>query len=397
MGRIMIFTGKGGVGKSSIASAHALQAAKQGMKTLLISTDMAHNLGDLFEITCGQDIQQVTDCLDILEIDPEYEMAEHYGHLTETISHMLPGGAADEDGVGSFMLFPGMVDLFSLLRVKTLHESGEYEMIIVDCAPTGETLALLKLPELLSWYMEKLFPVGRVAVRVMRPISRHAFKIELPDQAAMNDIQALYLELSALQKLFKNSEVTTIRMVAIPEKMVVAETKRSLMYLNLYGFTVDGLVINRVLPAAADADFFREWHRIQAMYQEELGEVFRGLPIRQVPWYEEEVKGPAALRRIAQDALDDADLFARPPKDHREIFEKSPRGYTLILALPQVEKGAIDLHQGRDDLILRIGNFKRCIPLPDVLRKTVVSGAALKEGVLRVNFEETQEEGQHEV
>ena len=289
MSRIYIFTGKGGVGKSSVAAAHAIKSAREGKKTILVSTDMAHNLSDMFEKSLGKEPMEIMKNLDAYEIDPEYVMEHDFASIIKCIENMLPNSEVED--MSQTGMIPGMEELFSLLKISEIHKSGEYDRIMVDCAPTGETLSLLKFPELLSWYMERLFPIGKVAVRLLSPISKMAFQVELPNKKAMNDIERLYLKLQELQELFKNRETTSVRIVTIPEKMVVEETKRNYMYMNLYDFNVDGIYINRILPQDIENPFFEQWLQIQKKYIKEIKDTFGILPIYEIPWYEEELKG----------------------------------------------------------------------------------------------------------
>lgn len=270
MTRVFIFTGKGGVGKTSVAAAHARNSAIDGKKTLIVSTDMAHNLSDIFEVPIGKTIREVAANLHALEIDPNFIMNEDFPQMKRAITNLIESSGMPLGDIGQLAVFPGMDELFSLLKIMDIYEKGEYERIIVDCAPTGETLALLKFPELLAWYMEKFFPIGKLAMKVLSPVSKTVFKIQLPDKNAMNDIEKLYLKLMELQEFLKNRETTSIRLVTMPEKMVVEETKRNFMYLNLYDYLVDGVYINRILPKDMDNPFFSEWIRIQNQYVDEL-------------------------------------------------------------------------------------------------------------------------------
>ena len=283
MNRIYIFTGKGGVGKSSVAAAHAIKSAEEGKKTLLVSTDMAHNLGDIFERKLGKEAENVLPNLDIYEIDPEYVMENDFSSIMSYLGNLLSD--VDDYSLQDMGMMPGMEELFSLLKIADIYNSERYERIIVDCAPTGETLALLKFPELLSWYMEKLFPIGKVAMRMLSPISKSVFKVEMPNKSAMTDMEKMYLKLVELQELLKNRDVTSIRIVTTPEKMVVEETKRNYMYMNLYNFNVDGLYINRILPQDINNDFFNQWIVIQREYITYLKESFSALSIYEIPWY----------------------------------------------------------------------------------------------------------------
>lgn len=391
MGRIIVFTGKGGVGKTSVAGSHALRAAKEGLKTLIISTDMAHNLSDLFEAKLGNEATEVYPKLFALEIDPNHEMQRHYGTIKEAIDKMLFSQKEmklNEDELEDLVVIPGMEEFFSLLRIQEIYEKNEYDIIIVDCAPTGETVSLLKFPELFSWYMEKLFPVGKVALKVLRPISKHAFKLELPDSDTLNDIEKLYINLNKLQSLLKDRTICSIRLVTIPEKMVVEETKRNYMYLNLYNFNVDGIFINRIIPDDVEDSFFEEWKRLQREYLEELKMVFGSIPIYFIKWYNKDINGIEALESIVQDSLVDEHLLEVLKTTANEVFEKTKTGYKLTVYVPFVSKQTFDLFQSPTDLIIKVGNFKRNIPLPLVLRKYQVAGAKFEEGKLHISFSE---------
>lgn len=407
MQKIYIFTGKGGVGKSSIAAAHALKSAQDGKRTLLMSTDMAHNLGDIFERKLGKEAENVLPNLDIYEIDPEYVMRNEFSFIMEYLDKLLSGmgrtemgrGGQGESGIngagaaatgsGSLQemgMLPGMEELFSLLKIAEIYRSGSYDRLIVDCAPTGETLSLLKFPELLSWYMEKLFPIGKVGVKVLAPVSKAVFRVEMPNKNAMNDIEKMYLKLSELQELLKDRDTTCVRIVTTPEKMVVEETKRNYMYMNLYNFNVDGIYINRILPREIGNDFFYQWLAIQREYITQIKECFAALPIYEIPWYDEELKGERAVLRIVEDVLEGADVFESQAITEREKFMQTQNGYQLEVFLPYAHKENIELYQSATDLIIKAGNFKRNIPLPNILRTYTVAGAKFEEGKLRIHF-----------
>ena len=385
MNRIYIFTGKGGVGKSSVAAAHAIKSAEEGKKTLLVSTDMAHNLGDIFERKFGKEAENVLPNLDIYEIDPEYVMENDFSSIMSYLGNLLSD--VDDYSLQDMGMMPGMEELFSLLKIADIYNSERYERIIVDCAPTGETLALLKFPELLSWYMEKLFPIGKVAMRMLSPISKSVFKVEMPNKSAMTDMEKMYLKLVELQELLKNRDVTSIRIVTTPEKMVVEETKRNYMYMNLYNFNVDGLYINRILPQDINNDFFNQWIVIQREYITYLKESFSALSIYEIPWYEEELRGVSNIRRIVEDVLSGKEVFEEKIITERESFKQIEKGYQLEVFLPCVDKSSIDLYQGTTDIVIKIGNFKRNIPLPNILRNYVVTGAKFEEEKLCIIFE----------
>ena len=387
MNRIYIFTGKGGVGKSSVAAAHAVKSAEEGKKTILVSTDMAHNLGDIFEQKLGKETYSYKDNLDIYELDPEYVMENEFSEFMDYIKKMLQTGG-DMDDLG---MVPGMEELFALLKISDIQKSGKYDRIIVDCAPTGETLSLLKFPELLTWYMEKFFPIGKVGVRLLAPFSKKMFHVEMPNRNAMNEIEKMFLKLIELQEMLKNRDITSVRIVTTPEKMVVEETKRNYMYMNLYNFNVDGLYINRILPQDIDNRFFDEWVQIQKEYINILKDSFAALPIYEIPWYDEELKGEDNIRRIVYGVLKNRDVFESNVITERESFAETETGYQLDVNIPGADKGDIDLFQAASDVVIKMGNFKRNIPLPNVLRTYVISGAKYEDGVLHVFFEKDGE------
>lgn len=389
MDRILIFTGKGGVGKTSIAAAHARKSAGEGKKTLLFSADMAHNLSDLFEVKIGRKETRIAPELYALEADPEYMMEHEYRDMVRAVENLLGSAGVEVSGANdifSIAGLPGMGELFSLLKILDLYEDGGYDRLIIDCAPTGETLALLKFPELLCWYMEKFFTIGKIAMRVLSPVSKALLKIELPDGRAMTDIERLYVRLSKLQELLKNDAVTTVRIVALPEKMVVEETRRNYMYLNLYGYYVDGVYINRVLPDTVENPFFAGWKALQGKYLAELEEVFGEVPAIRIPWYEKELCTMQALDRICREALEGRPVFQVQKHQGGEIYEKTEEGYRLSLFLPCACKDDLDLYQSEGNVILKVGNFKRNIALPDTLRRCVISGAKQKGDTLEIYF-----------
>lgn len=389
MGRIIIFTGKGGVGKTSTAAAHGVKAAKEGMKTLIVSTDMAHNLSDIFEKEIKEEPVEVIENLHALEIDPNHEMERHYGNISKAFKNMFPNLSEENaESLEDIVVFPGIEELFSLLKIKELYDENIYDLIIVDCAPTGETLALLKFPELLSWYMEKLFPIEKIAMKVLRPISKIAFKLEMPDEEAISDVEKLYVKLGNLQELLKNKDICSIRIVTIPEKMVVEESKRSYMYLNLYNFNVDGLYINRIIPEGIENSFFDKWKQLQNKYLEELKSIFGEVPTYKIKWYEVDINGIAGLERVVKDSLNKKDLFKVLKKNSNETFEKTDKGYRLDVYIPFAEKTDFDLFESGSDIIIKIGNFKRNIPIPNVIRKYPILSAKLENEKLSIVFGE---------
>lgn len=393
MSRIIVFTGKGGVGKTSIICAHALRASQSGQNTLLVSADMAHNLGDVFEVETGGGRVQAAPHLTILELDPGRIMREHYPDLNRSMLEMLGGSLTRAaDTVDSSFMIPGFEDLFMLLGIRDLYESGDYDLILVDCAPSGETLSLLKLPELLEWYMEKFFPVGRFMTRALSPVTNALYKVELPDEAAMDQVSRMHRNLVALQDLLKDPQVTSVRLVTLPEKMVLEETKRTYMYLNLYGYHVDRVFLNRVLPPGTGSSFMEQWRRIQSRYIEETEHVFPHIPITQIPWYPKEIKGVGAVERLGQALPDNAVLFAPPAAlqdaasscSSAETYEITENGYRLRLSVPGADQVSASLCDR--DLDIRVGTVLRKVPLPNVLYGAEIASTALQDGTFMVDF-----------
>lgn len=386
MSRIFIFTGKGGVGKTSTAAAHAVRSAREGANTLLVSADMAHNLGDIFQVEADGQVREIAPCLSVLELDPYDLMREEYPQINRTIGNLSGSAGLGIDRIGDSFMIPGLENLFSLLKIRDLYLSGEYARIFVDCAPTGETLSLLKLPELLSWYVEKFSPVGRFMTRALTPVAKLRYHMELPDNAAMDEFGQTYRKLLKLQEILKDPDITRVRLVCTPERMVVEETRRSYMYLNLYHYAVDSVFINRVLPAETGNDFMDNWSRIQQQYIAELESVFTDLPVTKIPWFAGEVQGMEAVERLCDDALADPDLFDRPVREDNEFYTPIEGGYSLTVRIPGAEQEQVQVTLHELDLDIRIRNYVRSIPLPGVLRGAQMTDHQIRDGALVVSF-----------
>lgn len=405
MADLFIITGKGGVGKTSVAAAHAVSSAEEGRPTLLVSADMAHNLGDIFQVQAGGHVQEIAPELSLLELDPYLLMREEYPNVNRAVASLSQSAGAAWDKVGDSYMIPGFENLFCLLKIRDLYRSGTYDRIIVDCAPTGETLSLLKLPELLTWYVEKFSPVGRMITRILTPAAKIRYRMDLPDGAAMDELGQLFRDLVELQDLLKDPETCRVRLVAIPERMVVEETRRSYMYLNLYGYPVDAVFFNRILPEDPGSSFMENWQRIQAGYLEELENVFADLVRIRIPWYPAEIRGLEAVRRLsgeiagllrqerppAQTTADPApDLFHLPVRTDSESYEKTADGYCLTIRIPGGEREEVQTALHGTDLDIRIRNFQRSIPLPGVLRGASVRSVRIRDGKMIVEFRKSE-------
>lgn len=344
--------------------------------------DAAHNLADLFEVAPAATPTEVCPRLDLLEVDANRVRDEDFPNITRAVTDLLvpdPDQRRDE-----VLDVPGLDPLFFLLKVDEMAASGRYDRIICDLAPTGETLTLLQLPDLLGWWMERLFPVQRVAARVLAPVSQRLWSVKMPDRKAMNDIEALYQRLLAIGTLLRDPATSSVRLLTQPEHMVIEETKRSAMYLSLYGYAVDHVFVNGVYPADEVGSFFSQWVAAQSEYLAEIDQAFGHLPITRIPRFPTDITGADGVRQLAAVALDEHtfDVLDLP----REHYTKTPEGYALDLPLPLATKDALDVRLTDDDLALRIGNVQRNIPLPSALHGCEVASARYVDDHLTVSF-----------
>lgn len=381
--RIILLTGKGGVGKTSLAAAHAWASAAEGKRTLLASMDAAHNLSDLFGVPAAPEPTEIAPNLHICEVDAHRVRETDFRHVVDALSTALVGAAPHPDAPP--LDVPGLDPLFYLLKVGSFASSGEYDRIILDLAPTGETLALLQMPELVQWWMERMFPLERVAVRMLAPVSKQLFKVRMPNREAMDDIERLYLDLRAITDLLKDDEVTSVRLVTQAERMVVEETKRAYLGLNLFGYPVDHIFVNGLYPEDAGG-FFSAWQDAQRTHLAEIEAAFPHVPVTRVPRFGSDIVGSDAIAHLATIALGD-DSFA-PTHVEREEWLKTDAGVVLRLPLPHARRDHLTLTRAGDDLALRVGGIQRNIPLPGSLHDAEVASAKLADGTLTVTFKE---------
>ncbi|MEH6888815.1 ArsA family ATPase [Bacillus sp. JJ864] len=360
--RIILYTGKGGVGKTSISAATAMQSAKQGLKTLVMSTDPAHSLGDSFGMKLSSEPQEICENLWAQEINTIYEMEKGWGKLQKYITLLFTSKAADDITTEELTMFPGMEDLISLLRVLDYYKQKTYDVIIIDCAPTGETLAMLSFPDMLSWWMEKLFPIKRKILKVVRPVAQPLIGFPLPTDDAMEELTNTLEQLGEMRDILSNREVTSIRVVVNPEKMVIKEAQRSFTYLNLYNYNVDAIMINRIIPDTVTDSYFQAWKDTQKKYKALIQDSFQPLPIYEAPMFEQEVVGLSMLERVG-DALfkNDPDPTAVKFNGRTQYVTKNGDEYIFILSIPFSDKSELSLNQKGDELIIRAGSVKRNI------------------------------------
>jgi arsenite-activated ATPase ArsA len=385
--RIIIYTGKGGVGKTSVAAATAVRLAAEGCRTLILSTDAAHSLSDSFNVQIRNQTTEICENLWGLEVDSLYETEKYWGSVQTWFSNMMSWAQLKDLSTEEIITFPGLEELFSLMEIKQQAESNKYDTLIVDCAPTGETLRLLSYPDLLNWWLEKIFPRERRLLKVVRPVTKMITGgFELPDDQVMNSIGAFVEELKDLRKIISDPNVTSVRIVVNPEKMVIAESRRSFTYLNLSGFNTDAIIINRMIPDNAGDGYWSTWRDIQMKYKQEIHESFRPLPILEIPMMESEVCGIPMLKRIGQIAFGNHEAAAILYQGRIQEVYKEGKNYILELTVPFVSKEQLELSQKGDELTIQAGPNKHKLILPRTLVGRPVSKARFVNQKLKITF-----------
>ena len=384
--RVILFTGKGGVGKTSVAAATAVHCAKSGYRTVVMSTDPAHSLGDSFDIELGTSLTQISSHLWAHEVSALHEMQRHWKRLHEYAVEVFATQGLDEVVAEELANPPGMDEIASLMWIKHYAQRAEHDVLIVDCAPTGETLQLLTFPDAAKWWLDKIYPWERRAMRVARPVLQPLMDIPLPNDEVFASLKGLLLDLDGMRKVLTDPAMTTVRIVLNLEKMVVKEAKRAFSYLSLFGYVTDAVIVNRLLPGDLHDDLFKKWQQIHRRYQAEVEQSFAGIPIFNVPLFDREVVGEEMLQRMADVTYGDQDPAARFVTASPQRIEKSGTEYVLSLKVPFVDRSAVDLSRHNGELYVTIGNYRREISLPRVLAQRETAGAAIKDGELRVRF-----------
>jgi arsenite-transporting ATPase len=388
--RTILYTGKGGVGKTSVAAATARRCAAAGLRTVVLSTDPAHSLSDVLQLPLGGEPVAAGDLLWGQEVSAQDELERNWAGVQDWLGDLLVARGVDRISAEELTVPPGMDELFSLLAIKRHHESGDYDAVIVDCAPTGETLRLLSFPDVARWWLDKVFPQQSRILDAARPFARAVLDVSLPGTEVFDDVQRLVRNLIAMNEILRDNESVSVRLVMTPDRMVVDESRRTFTYLNLYGYLTDAVVVNRVFGAEV-GDFFGVWRERQ---QEQLGAVrdaFAPVPVLQAPYFDEEVVGPEMLDRLAGALFDGGDEPAHALLHHAvsERLELGPDGATLRLDLPFAERGDISLKRLGAELIVRVDGQKRTMLLPPALDDFEPSGAVFEDGTLTVSFDRT--------
>lgn len=386
--RIILYTGKGGVGKTSISAATALRCADLGYRTIVLSTDAAHSLADSFDLPIGPEPTELAPNLWGQEIDVLYQMDKHWGNVQRYMATVFAWRGLDGIIAEELTVFPGMEELASLLQIVHLHDDCDYDVAIVDCAPTGATLQLLSFPEIARWYLDKIFPIERKAVQLARPLLRAVVDIPIPDDELFDTVAELIMSLDRMHTLLVDPQRSSVRLVLNPEKMVIKEAQRAFTYLNLYGYATDLVVSNRIIPASVQDGYFVAWKEIQKKYSQMIEEAFAPLPILTVPLFDQEVVGLEMLCRMAESIYGDGDPTQVYCVGQAQRVEKDDHGYTLIILLPFVAKEEVQLTRSSfDELVIHIGNHKRNLLLPRVLSGLEAVGAKHQGNELVVRFE----------
>ncbi len=384
--RVVLFTGKGGVGKTSVAAATAVRCAAAGYKTVVMSTDPAHSLGDSFDVELGADATRVGDNLWAHEVSSLHEMQRHWTKLHEYAVEVFSTQGLDEVLADEVANPPGMDEVASLMWIKHYAQRAEHDVLIVDCAPTGETLQLLTFPDAAKWWLDKIYPWSRRAMRVARPVLQPLMNMPLPSDEVYASLKDLLLDLDGMRRVLTDPEITTVRIVLNLEKMVVKEAKRAYTYLSLFGYVTDAVIVNRLLPGNLHDELFQKWQRIHHRYQAEVEQSFSGIPIFNVPLFDQEVVGSKMLARMAQEIYGEEDPARRFATSNPQRIDKDGRDYVLSLKVPFVDKSEVDLSRHNGDLYVTVGNYRREITLPRVLERRETAGASIHGGELRVRF-----------
>ncbi|MDP2728156.1 MAG: TRC40/GET3/ArsA family transport-energizing ATPase [Dehalococcoidia bacterium] len=385
--RVILYTGKGGVGKTSVAAASALRLAELGYKTIIISTDVAHSLADSFEVPLGATPTSIGPNLWGQEVDILHEIKANWGAIQKYMIALLAWQGLDLVVAEEMAILPGMDEVSSLLYITRYQESGDYDVVVVDCAPTGETLRLLAFPDIARWWIQKILPIERRATQVIRPLVGPLLHMPFPEDEVFEAVEKLFGRLDKMRSILSDPEHASIRLVLNPEKMVIKEAQRTFTYLNLYGYPTDAIVCNRLIPAEVESKYFEFWKESQDRYFQLIEEAFSPIPILRVPFFDREVVGQDMLRRMAEALFGSRDPGLVFFKGRAQHIEKGDGYFSLTIPLPFATKGDVSLLRSGDELVVQVGSQRRNIILPRALAAMEVSEARMEEATLRIRFD----------
>jgi len=388
--RIILYTGKGGVGKTSISAATGLELARRGYRTLVMSIDPAHSLSDAFDLEkrlmdheAGK-LVNVSKNLWIQEVDVQEEIARHWDSVYGYVSALLNVSGLEQTLAEELAIFPGMEEVSSLLYVNQYVREKAFDVMLLDCAPTGESLRFVSIPTTLEWYMTKLFKVERRVMRVVRPVLNSVAGVPLPQEEYFQNLESLHRKLAGIDQLMADPKITTVRLVTNPEKVVLKETQRAFTYFCLFGLTIDAVIVNRILPDKIRDTFFNSWKDTQERWTHSLEEFFAPVPVWRVPLFEDEVLGAERLKQLGKALYGDQDPSKRFFNESPYRFRKVNGNYQLHLKLPFVSSNDINLHKKMDELIIRVGSVKRHVSLPQRMAHCEPLSARVQDGELIV-------------
>lgn len=384
--RIIIYTGKGGVGKTSVAAATGVKLAKSGVKTLVISTDLAHSLADSYGIPLSHQPTQVMENLWAEELNPQTELEERWAGIYSYLVHLFKVMGIKDILAEELTLFPGMEEMFSLLEIYHHHAAGEFQALVLDCPPTASTLRLLSFFDAMGWYMEKFFKLEKKSLNFVRKFSDTVMGFPLPDNDFYDALEELYAKMAVTQEILINPELTSVRLVLNAEQMVINESQRAYTYLNLYGLNVDAVIVNKLLPENLSGAFYQNWSRRQQENLQVIRESFAPLALFTLPLLDDELQGLANLEVMAEKLYP-----GHTPLDcfHQEkalALAKEEAGYHLQVYMPFLDKKKFDLFQKGMLLIVTVESFKRKILLPQVLSNKSVKKAQYRDKYLHLYF-----------
>jgi len=385
--RIIIYTGKGGVGKTSVAAATALKCASMGYRTVVISTDAAHSLSDSLEFQLSGEVQKISKNLDGIEVDIQHELEHRWKEIQSYLSDFLASQGMDGVTAKEMAVFPGMELMSALFYVEEWHKGKTYDVVIMDTAPTADTLRLLAFPDTANWYFDRLFHMVRNVIKVARVTVGKIMSTPLPTDKFLEDLENLKGRLVYVKNLLSDPEITSVRLVVNPERMVITETQRAYTYLCLYGYTVESLVINRILPKEVSDTYFDAKFEEQAGHLQTIVEAFSPLKMLQAELMPREVVGRKALEKLGDQLFgkgDPAEIYSK--ESPMKMYDEDGTS-VLAIKLPFVQNQKIELYTHKDDLVLQLGAFKKSISLPYAMMNKKVLGADLENGWLRVRFE----------
>jgi arsenite/tail-anchored protein-transporting ATPase len=388
--RTILYTGKGGVGKTSVAAATARRCAAAGLRTVIVSTDPAHSLSDSLEVELGSSPTPCGDGLWGQEVQAQEEMERHWEAVQDWMGELLAEQGIDRITADELTVPPGMDELFSLLQIKNHHERDEFDAVIVDCAPTGETLRLLSFPDVASWWLEKVFPIERRLMSAARPFARTLLDVSLPTERVFDDVERLVTNLGSMNGILRDRTTTSIRLVMNPDRMVIREAMRTYTYLNLYGYLTDAVVVNRVFPEEAGDGYFAGWRALQQEQMELVRSAFAPVPILTAPYLDQEVVGSEMLDRLGAEVFQEQDAGALLHDDLSQELGSDHGSATLLLAVPFAAKGDIDLKKIGLEVVVRVGGQKRTIILPATMAAYRPRSARFEDGALSVQFEKEE-------